>query len=58
MRAYVEWVGMAEALPEVPVFLTGEHYVLVPLEKSYEQAWAGVPAYWQEQLQPRRKERR
>jgi len=34
-----------------------EHYVLVPLERAYEQAWAGVPAYWQRQLQRRKRPR-
>jgi hypothetical protein len=28
---------------------------LVPLERAYEQAWAGVPAYWQRQLQRRKR---
>jgi hypothetical protein len=55
MRAYVERVKYGEVLPEMPVFLTVEHYVLVPLERAYEQAWAGVPAYWQRQLQRRKR---
>jgi hypothetical protein len=57
MRAYVERVKYGEVLPEMPVFLTVEHYVLVPLERAYEQAWAGVPAYWQRQLQRRKRPR-
>jgi hypothetical protein len=57
MRAYVELVKYGEVLPEMPVFLTVEHYVLVPLERAYEQAWAGVPAYWQRQLQRRKRPR-
>jgi hypothetical protein len=57
MRAYVERVKYGEVLPEMPVFLTVEHYVLVPLEQAYEQAWAGVPAYWQRQLQRRKRPR-
>ena len=57
MRAYVERVKYGEVLPEMPVFLTVEHYVLVPLERAYEQAWAGAPAYWQRQLQRRKRPR-
>jgi hypothetical protein len=30
----------------MPLFLTKTHYVHVPLEKTYVQAWAGVPERW------------
>ncbi|MDW7995747.1 MAG: DUF4058 family protein [Gemmatales bacterium] len=50
VRAYVECVAVGENLPDMPIFLTGEHYVLAPLEETYLQAWAGVPQYWQKRL--------
>lgn len=55
MRAYVERVKYGGVLPEMPVFLTAEHYVPVPLEETYEQAWVGVPAFWQRQLHRRKR---
>ena len=34
-------------LKDMPLFLTKTHYVLTPLEATYQQAWAGVPRRWQ-----------
>jgi hypothetical protein len=42
--AYVEPVAVGDALPDMPVFLTGTHYVPCPLEATYQAAWDQVPA--------------
>jgi hypothetical protein len=42
--AYVEFVGVGDSLPEMPLFLRPEFYVLAPLEESYQTAWATFPA--------------
>ena len=46
MRAYVEPVGLAQALPPMPLFLEPGWYVNVPLEPSYAEAYASVPERW------------
>jgi len=46
ITAYVEPFRVGSALIEMPLFLTPEHYILVPLESTYMQAWAGVPHRW------------
>ncbi len=46
VKAYVEPVNVGSTLIDMPIFLTRTHYVLVPLEKTYQQAWAGVPERW------------
>jgi hypothetical protein len=49
--AYVEPVAVGDALPDMPLFLTPEHYVNVPLEATYQAAWRGVPRRWREVLE-------
>jgi len=48
--AYVEPLAVGEVLPDMPLFLDAESYVSVPLEDSYLQTWAGLPAPWKEEL--------
>lgn len=43
--AYVETIGVGDALPSLPVFLTDVYNVPVPLEETYMQAWSVYPAY-------------
>jgi hypothetical protein len=42
--AYVEPVGLGDILPEMPLFLKPEVYVLAPLEATYQMAWNVFPA--------------
>ncbi|TVS13982.1 MAG: DUF4058 family protein [Planctomycetaceae bacterium] len=42
--AYVEFVGVGDSLPEMPLFLRPEFYVPTPLEDTYQTAWAMFPA--------------
>jgi hypothetical protein len=42
--AYVEFVGIGDSLPEMPLFLRPEFYVPAPLEDTYQTAWATFPA--------------
>ena len=41
--AYVEFVGVGDALPDMPLFLKPEVYVPAPLESTYQAAWAVFP---------------
>lgn len=49
-EAFIELVGVGEPVPEMPLFLTPEVYVSVPLEATYQSAWEGMPAYWRDVL--------
>lgn len=42
--AYVEFVGVGDPLPEMPLFLKPDIYVPAPLETSYQNAWRDFPA--------------
>lgn len=44
--AYFESIAVGQPIPEMPLFLTGEHYVNVPLEETYQATWRGVPNRW------------
>jgi Protein of unknown function (DUF4058) len=41
--AYVENVAVGDQLPDMPIFLTPDRYVLCPLESSYQVAWGMFP---------------
>jgi hypothetical protein len=43
-RAYVELVGVGDPLPDMPAYLDRRGYVPVPLEATYQAAWATCPA--------------
>jgi hypothetical protein len=48
---YVEPVALGDALPHMPLCLTPEAYVSVPLEATYGAAYAGVPKRWRTVLE-------
>jgi hypothetical protein len=41
--AYVEFVGVGDELPDMPLFLRPEVYVPAPLEATYQAAWSAFP---------------
>ena len=45
-KAFIEPTAVGTALIDMPVFLTQELYVPLPLEATYQAAWEAVPAYW------------
>ncbi len=49
-EAFIELVAVGDTLPEMPLFLTPDVYVSVPLEATYQSAWEGMPAYWRDVL--------
>ena len=51
---YVEHLAVGAPLPEMPLFLSPDRYVNVPLEATYQAAYRGVPAFWREVLEGRR----
>ena len=42
-RAYVEPAAVGDVLPDMPLFLSPDFYVMIPLEATYQAAWLGVP---------------
>jgi hypothetical protein len=49
-RAYVDPVAVGERLSAMPLFLTLEHYVSVPLEEAYQAAFSGSPPHVKREL--------
>lgn len=49
-ESFVEPIAVGSSLPDMPLFLTPEIYIPLPLERTYQSAWAAVPAYWREVL--------
>ena len=50
-RAYVESVSVGDVLPDMPLFLQPGGQVPVPLERTYQTAWAAVPRRWRDVLE-------
>lgn len=49
--AYFEPVGLNQPLHDMPLFLTPEHYINVPLEETYQRAWRQFPTRWKQVLE-------
>jgi hypothetical protein len=45
-RAYIEPLAVAAVLPDMPVFLKPGRCVMLPLEETYQSAYAAVPRRW------------
>lgn len=49
-EAFIEPTNVGAALPEMPLFLTPEIYVPLPLEATYRSAWEAVPSFWRDAI--------
>jgi hypothetical protein len=49
---FVDPVAVGDLLPDMPLFLTPDDGVKVPLEATYRAAWEEVPGRWREVLEP------
>lgn len=49
-QAYIEPMAVGDLLTPMPLFLTPDVYVPVPLEATYQAAWEGMPSYWRDVL--------
>jgi hypothetical protein len=49
-EAFIEPVQVGAPLIDMPLFLTAESYIAVPLEASYQSAWEAVPSFWRDVL--------
>jgi len=50
MEVFLDPVAVGDPLPDMPLFLTRQTYVPVPLEATYQAAWEGVPDFLQDVL--------
>lgn len=48
--AYVEPTAVGKELIDMPLFLTADRYVPIPLEETYNRAYSGLPQRWQHVL--------
>jgi hypothetical protein len=49
-EAFVEPTAVGSPLAEMPLFLTPDVYVPVPLEATYQAAFDGLPSFWRDVL--------
>ena len=50
-RAFIEPVAVGDRLPDMPLFLEPERFVNVPLEATYQTAFAVQPERWRRVLE-------
>jgi hypothetical protein len=50
-RAYIEPVAVGDVLPNMPLFLEPNGCIMVPLESTYQTAYAVLPRRWQQVLE-------
>lgn len=50
IEVFADHFAVGEPIPQMPLFLTGENYVRVPLDKTYMAAWEDVPPQYQRLL--------
>jgi hypothetical protein len=48
---FLEPVGLGRPLIGMPLFLSSERYINVPLERTYLEAYRGMPAFWRDALE-------
>jgi hypothetical protein len=51
VEIYSENLVPGAILPEMPLFLTPQRYVSLPLESTYNTAYQGMPAFWRNVLE-------
>jgi hypothetical protein len=49
-EVFLQPTAVGAALPDMPLFLTPDEYVPLPLEATYQAAWEAVPAFWRDVL--------
>ena len=53
LNIYLEQLPVGGTLPDMPLFLTQERYVDLPLEATYQAACEGLPLFWRGVLEGR-----
>jgi hypothetical protein len=52
-EAFVQPTAVGSELQEMPLFLSSDVYVSVPLGTTYDAAWTDVPSFWKDALTSR-----
>lgn len=50
-EAYLEKLSFGDRLPDMPLFLDVGFYVSLPLERTYQAAYDGVPDFWRKVIE-------
>jgi len=50
VKVFLEHLAVGRPLKPMPLFLTPEDYINLPLEPTYEAAFRGMPEIWREAL--------
>ena len=53
IEIYLEHLAVGAPLPEMPLFLSSDRYVNVPLEPTYHEAYRGMPGFWRDVIEGR-----
>jgi len=53
IEIYLEHLAVGAPLPEMPLFLSVDRYVNVPLEPTYHEAYRGMPGFWRNVIEGR-----
>ena len=51
VTAYIEPIAVSDSLPEMPLYVAPDGYVLVPLQPTYDRAFAALPRRWADVLE-------
>lgn len=46
VTAYIEPIAIGDPLREMPLYVSREGYVSVPLQETYDRAFAAMPRRW------------
>jgi hypothetical protein len=57
IEIFLSHVAVGESLLDMPLFFTSDRYISVPLEKTYEEAYRGMPEFWRDVLEGRQSAR-
>ncbi len=49
--AWFEPIGLGEPLPNMPLFLSNDYYIDIPLETTYVATWNRVPKRWRDVIE-------
>ena len=53
VEAVLNDFAVGDPVPDVPLFLTPDHYVTLPFAAAYADTYDGTPAYWRDVLEGR-----
>ena len=54
VNGYINPFGLGDAIPETPLFLRRDFYVMLPLEETYMKAFSSTPAILRKQIEANR----